>query len=41
MVQEQKSNINFQVGDCDGHFGFPFNMILATFISTGRPVAPA
>ena len=32
--------IKKQDGGCVGHFGFPFNIILPTFISTGQPVVP-
>ena len=41
MAQKQTSKINFQDGGCGGHFGFPINKILATFISTGWLVTPS
>ena len=40
-VQEQTSKIDFQDGGSGGHFGLPITMILAIFISTGRPVDPS
>ena len=41
MVQEDKSEIDFQDGDCGGEFGFPINTVLAIFISTGRTLGPS